>query len=125
MTMTRGGRLGLLGAFYCVGALLWTLLNYFIVDFTITLNAVSAVMAAFIVFFVFTRFPAAKPSENVSMRKTAGLLRYPALILFAVILFFESGFEGAQGKDAPGDPRILPLLGDLIQSIALGNRTQI
>ncbi len=94
----RGGRLGLLGAFYCVGALLWTLLNYFIVDFTITLNAVSAVMAAFIVFFVFTRFPAAKPSENVSMRKTAGLLRYPALILFAVILFFESGFEGAQGN---------------------------
>lgn len=26
------------------------------------------------------------------------MLRYPALILFAVILFFESGFEGAQGN---------------------------
>lgn len=94
----RGGRLGLLGAFYCVGALLWTLLNYFIEDFTVPLNAVSVVMAAFIVFFAVSRFPAAKPSENVSVRKSVGLLKYPSLILFAVVLFFESGFEGAQGN---------------------------
>lgn len=94
----RGGRLGLLGAFYCVGALLWTLLNYFIADFTIPLNAVSVVMTAFILFFLIIRFPAAKPSENISFRKSAGLLRYPALLLFAIVLFFESGFEGSQGN---------------------------
>lgn len=94
----RGGRLGLLGAFYCVGALLWTLLNYFIADFTIPLNAVSVVMTAFILFFLIIRFPAAKPSENISFRKSVGLLRYPALLLFAIVLFFESGFEGSQGN---------------------------
>lgn len=94
----RGGRLGLLGAFYCIGALLWTLLNYFIADFTIPLNAVSVVMTAFILFFLIIRFPAAKPSENISFRKAAGLLRYPALLLFAIVLFFESGFEGSQGN---------------------------
>lgn len=94
----RGGRLGLLGAFYCVGALLWTLLNYFIADFTIPLNAVSVVMTAFILFFLIIRFPAAKPSGNISFRKSVGLLRYPALLLFAIVLFFESGFEGSQGN---------------------------
>lgn len=94
----RGGRLGLLGAFYCVGALLWTLLNYFIADFTVPLNAVSVVMVAFILFFLVIRFPAAKPTENVSFRKSAGLLKYPALLLFAAVLFFESGFEGSQGN---------------------------
>ena len=52
----RGGRLGLLGAFYCVGALLWTLMNYFIPDFRIPLNAVSIVMALFIISFFFIAF---------------------------------------------------------------------
>lgn len=31
----RGARLSLLGAFYCIGALLWTLLNVFIKDYHI------------------------------------------------------------------------------------------
>ena len=94
----RGGRLGVLGAFYCIGALLWTLLNYFIADYSIPLNAVSALMVLFIVFFCLISFPAAKPSENVSLSKSLGLLKYPALLLFAVVLFFESGFEGCSGS---------------------------
>lgn len=94
----RGGRLGLLGAFYCVGALLWTLLNYFIPDFRIPLNAVSAVMAAFIVSFFFIAFPKAKPQENVSVAKSLGLLKYPALIMFAIVLFFQCAFEGTSGN---------------------------
>ena len=94
----RGGRLGVLGAFYCIGALLWTLLNYFIPNYNIPLNAISAVMALFIVFYCFTAFPAAKPSESVSLNQSLGLLKYPALLLFAVVLFFESGFEGCSGS---------------------------
>ena len=94
----RGGRLGLLGAFYCIGALLWTLMNYFIPDFRIPLNAVSAVMAAFIISFFFIAFPKAKPQENVSVSKSLGLLKYPALILFAVVLFFQCAFEGTSGS---------------------------
>ena len=94
----RAGRLGVLGAFYCIGALLWTLLNYFIPNYNVPLNAISAVMALFIVFFCFTAFPKAKPAENVSLSKSLGLLKYPALLLFAVVLFFESGFEGCSGS---------------------------
>ena len=94
----RGGKLGLLGAFYCIGALLWTLLNYFIPDYHLPLDLTSAVMAGFIVFFCFTRFPEAKPAESVSLRKSLGLLRYPALLLFGFVLFFQSGFEGASGN---------------------------
>ena len=93
----RGGRLSLLGAFYCVGALLWTLLNYFIADYHIPLYIMSAVMACFIIFFCFISFPKAKPAENVSMKKTLGLFKYPALLLFGLVLFFQSGFEGASG----------------------------
>lgn len=94
----RGGRLGILGAFYCIGALLWTLLNYFIPEYRIPLNAVSAVMVVFIVFFCFTSFPQAKPQENVSLSKSLGLLKYPALLAFSFVLFFQSGFEGASGN---------------------------
>ena len=94
----RGGRLGLLGAFYCVGALLWTLMNYFIPDFRIPLNAVSIVMALFIISFFFIAFPKAKPQENVSVAKSLGLLKYPALIMFAIVLFFQCAFEGTSGN---------------------------
>lgn len=94
----RGGRLGVLGAFYCIGALLWTLLNYFIPEYRIPLNAVSAVMVLFIVFFCFISFPQAKPQENVSLAKSLGLLKYPALLAFSFVLFFQSGFEGASGS---------------------------
>ena len=94
----RAGRLGLLGAFYCIGALLWTLLNYFIPDYDIPLNAISLMMGLFIVFFLLTAFPAAKPSGSVSLNKSLGLLKYPALLLFSLVLFFASGFEGSSGS---------------------------
>ena len=96
---SRGGRLSVLGAFYCIGALLWTLLNYFIKDkFTLPLNAISVIMAVFIVFFLTIAFPKPKPSNNVSIAKMFDLLRYPSLILFAFLLFFQSGFEGITGN---------------------------
>ena len=94
----RGGRMGILGAFYCVGALLWTLLNYFIPDYIIPLHCMSGIMILFIIYFVMIGFPQAKPQENVSLSKSLGLLKYPALLLFAFVLFFQSGFEGASGS---------------------------
>lgn len=94
----RGGRLGILGASYCVGALIWTLLNYLIPDFRIPLNAISIVMACCIVFFIFISFPASKETQKESLSSSLGLLKYPSLLLFALVLFFESGFEGAQGN---------------------------
>lgn len=96
----RASRMGILGAIYCVGALLWTLLTYFIADFHIPLNAVSVIMAAFIVYFFCINFPTAKPNEggNNSAKDILSLLKYPALLLFSVVLFFESGFEGITGN---------------------------
>jgi len=96
---TRGGRLGVLGAFYCIGALSWTLLNYFIKNnFKLPLNSISVIMAAFIIFFIAISFPKPKPSNNVSLKRMLGLLKYPSLILFALLLFFQSGFEGITGN---------------------------
>ena len=92
----RGVRLSILGAFYCIGALLWTLLCTFI-SYSIVLYSIAAIMTACIIFFVFIEFPKAKPQENVSTKQIVGLLRYPALIVLALVLFFQSGFEGISG----------------------------
>ena len=94
----RGGRLGILGACYCIGALLWTLLNYFIPDYRLPLNTISVIMMLCILFFFFIAFPQAKEQEGVSLQKTLGLLKYPALVIFAIVLFFQSGFEGVSGS---------------------------
>ena len=94
----RGGRLGILGACYCIGALLWTLLNYFILDYQLPLNTISVIMMLCILFFVSIAFPQAKEQEGVSLQKTLGLLKYPALVFFALVLFFQSGFEGVSGS---------------------------
>jgi fucose permease len=90
-----------LGAFYCTGALLWTLLNYFIKDnYTLPINAISALMAAFIVFFLLIRFPlpAGSGKPAVAAGSSSRLLKHPALLFFAFLLFFQSGFEGITGN---------------------------
>jgi fucose permease len=95
----RGGRLGILNAFYCIGALLWTLLNYFIDDkFTLPLHIISLIMFAFIIFSLIISFPKPKPHITVSVSKMLNLLKYPVLILFALILFFQCGYEGITGN---------------------------
>ncbi|MBQ0118162.1 MAG: MFS transporter [Bacteroidales bacterium] len=97
----RAGRMGVLGAFYCIGALLWTLLNVFIADFHLPLYAVSVVMVGFIIYFCIIDFPQAKTQSGNAMdsvKQSLQLLQYPVLILFAVALFFQSGFEGASGS---------------------------
>ncbi|MCL1973877.1 MAG: MFS transporter [Bacteroidetes bacterium] len=96
---TRGSRLSQLGAFYCIGALLWTLLNYFWSDnFRLPLNCVSVAMAVVILFFFVISFPKPKPNAKVSLGRMWRLLKYPALLLFACLLFFQSGFEGITGN---------------------------
>ena len=91
---TRSPRLSLLGAFYCIGALLWTVACALIKDYKIPLAAAAAVTLAFIIFFILTDFPKAKQQENVSYLDSLRLMGKPVLLLFALILFFESGFEG-------------------------------
>jgi MFS family permease len=94
----RGTRLSILGAFYCIGALLWTLLNYFIADYTIPLHCISCIMFVSVILFIAIQFPKAKPKDSISLGKSLRLLKYPSLILFALMLFFQSGFEGISGN---------------------------
>lgn len=98
----RGGRLGILGAFYCIGALTWTLLNYYIPAYKLPLEAMSALMALCIVGFCLMSFPKAKAQAQSgpkpSLASSASLLKYPVLIAFAMVLFFQSGFEGITGS---------------------------
>lgn len=96
----RAGRLGVLGAFYCIGALLCTLFNYLVADFRIPLNVFSGIMAGFIVYFFMITFPKAKQAsgEGASLKQSLGLLKYPALLILGAALFFQSGFEGASGN---------------------------
>lgn len=96
----RAGKLAILGAFYCIGALLWTLCNFLAKDYRLPLQGFSVIMAGFIIYFFIISFPEAKQDkgQKVPVRKSLGLLKYPALLLFGIILFFQSGFEGASGS---------------------------
>lgn len=93
----RSAKMGLLGACYCVGALLWTLMNVFIADYHIPLYIMSVVMVLFIIYFFTIGFPKAKPAQDGGLKKSIGLLKYPALLMFGLVLFFQSGLEGASG----------------------------
>lgn len=105
----RGRKLSILGACYCVGALVWTLTGYFIQNFKIPLYVFAAIMVLSAVFFILTDFPSAKLGAK-SEGKSGGanifagfissfkFLKYPALVLVAFVLFFQSAFEGTSGS---------------------------
>ena len=99
---TRGGKLGILGAFFCIGALTWTLMVHVMGDFRLPLNIISAVKMAFVVFYCLIQFPQAKPqSKGASFKDIIGLLKYPALLIFAFVLFFQSGLEAITNNFTP------------------------
>lgn len=93
----RGKMMSILSTFYCIGALIWTFVCTF-VDYTIPLIAVLFIIGVLLLYCLFIKFPAAKPKENVSFKKSVGLLKYPVLLLFSAVLFFQSGFEGITGN---------------------------
>lgn len=96
----RGRYLSLLGACYCAGALLWSLLCTVIETYTIPLGIVSALMFLLLIYCCVIRFPDTKQPAG-KMKKAVNpfqLLRYPGLIFLSVILFFQSGFEGISGN---------------------------
>ena len=111
----RGSRISLLGACYCVGALLWTLANALPFDYKNVLIVVAAVMIASMIFFMSIKFPGAKGKDTAELaslqvkqfevdnsssfaKKLRYLLSFPAFIGLALVLFFQSGFEGISGS---------------------------
>ena len=87
----RGAMLNLVAFFFGIGAFLTPML----VEFNITILTVAA--AACAIFFAIVKFP--PPAERVrfSLLASIGAARYPAVVLFALLLFCESGNEAAIG----------------------------
>lgn len=96
----RGKRLSLLGACYCIGALLWTLSCAVIPNYKIPLIGVAIVMLVFIIFFITIQFPRAK-DKLVKEKKSVSFISYPWFFVLAFVLFFQSGFEGITGSFSP------------------------
>lgn len=94
----RGKRMSLMSAFYCIGALLWTLSCTIISNFLIPLTVASIIIVAFIIYFCVIDFPKAKSQGDVSYVESVKLLKYPVLLFFSIVLFFQSGFEGISGN---------------------------
>jgi len=94
----RGPMLNLLGIFYGFGALFIPLLAAGITSllpmprllfFTAILPAIGAVAYALL------PFPAAREGHGIAWREVVKVVRYPGLLLFATLLFLESGNEAA------------------------------
>ncbi|MBP5229841.1 MAG: MFS transporter [Bacteroidales bacterium] len=98
----RGRKMSVLGACYCIGAMLWTLACYFITDYKIPLFIFASLMLASVIYFIIIRFPKAKLAEVKEDKPTTKdytkMFLSPALLLVAFTLFFQSGFEGTSGS---------------------------
>lgn len=93
----KSADLSLLGVFFAIGALGMPLIlgiltkNY---PFETILSSVGFLPFAAAVFFLFTKFPAAKHKEGLPFLKGLKLLKDPFLVLTALFLFFQSSYEG-------------------------------
>jgi fucose permease len=92
----RGSMLNLLGMFFGVGALFIPLLTATVsrrfTDAQVIAFAVALAGACFLIFLVLP-FPPAREAHHFSMRELLQVARYPGVLLFAAMLFFESGNE--------------------------------
>ena len=96
----RGRKMSILGACYCIGAMVWTLACFLIPDYKIPLIACAAIMLLCVIFFIAIKFPKAKISSATkpSGSEYRSMLTSGALLLVAFVLFFQSAFEGTSGS---------------------------
>lgn len=92
----RGGKLNQLGVFFGVGALFMPFVTAWVVRAITQLILVSAVLSAICAIgYLILEFPAGRESHGSSIFDSFGALRYPGVLLFGFLLFFESGNESA------------------------------
>jgi FHS family glucose/mannose:H+ symporter-like MFS transporter len=116
----RTTKLSILAGSYCVGCILWTLSCNVFTNYKIPLIASAIVMGTAVIFFICTKFPAAKGARSnmaktssdisadanadvyvtennengfVAFFKSFALLKYPALVIVAIMLFFQTALE--------------------------------
>ncbi len=92
----KGANLSLLGAFFGIGAigiplLLGSLLSQF--TYQTIIASVGLTVTLPLLFFLFIKFPVPKQAQGFPLRKGLGLLKEKTLLLFGIILFFQSGME--------------------------------
>ncbi len=92
----RGPMLNVLGIFFGVGALFIPMLASIVAAKIAALMWTAAVLAAFCALaYLLLPFPAAREAHSFSWLEAARVARYPGVLLFAFLLFFESGNEAA------------------------------
>ncbi len=92
----RGAELTLLGVFFGLGALgvpfiLGTMLDR--VPYEILIGIVGGMILIPILFFSFLKFPPPKHEQGFPVSEGIQLVKEPSLLLFGMILFFQSGLE--------------------------------
>lgn len=95
-TKNRGSGLSLLGVFFGIGALsvpfiLGTLLDRF--SYENLIGFVGALILLPLLFFTWLKFPSPKHGQGFPVKDGLKLVKEPALLLFGLILFIQSGME--------------------------------
>ncbi len=96
----RGPMMNLLGMFYGIGALFVPLLVASIagrISMTAILSVTASLPGVCALLYARSRFPQAREAHGISRSDLVAVLRYPGLIVFAALLFFESGNEASLG----------------------------
>lgn len=92
----RGGKLNQLGVFFGVGALLMPFVTAWVERSITELILGTAVLSAVAtITYAYLKFPEAREASGASMLESAKALKYPGVLVFGFLLFFESGNEAA------------------------------
>jgi MFS transporter, FHS family, glucose/mannose:H+ symporter len=97
----KGANLSLLGVFFGIGALgmpvvLGALTHTF--AYTTVIAGIGAAVLLPILYFASVKFPEPKQAQGMPIKNSLALLKEGTLILFGIVLFFESGIEGIVGN---------------------------
>ena len=92
----RGARLNQLGVFFGVGALLMPFVTAWVVRAITQLILISAVLSALCAIgYLVLQFPSGRERSAASILDSFKAIRYPGVLFFGFLLFFESGNESA------------------------------
>jgi fucose permease len=92
----RGGKLNQLGMFFGVGAVFLPFATAWMATSIHELMVVAAMLSASCgIVYLLLKFPDAREPGGASLRDFANTLRYPGVLFFGFLLFFESGNESA------------------------------
>lgn len=93
----KGANISLLGVFYGLGALGMPLvmgLFKTIMGFELIVSATGFLTLAAGIYFILIKFPPPKQAHGIPLAKSLGLIKDPVLLIIALFLCFQSGFEG-------------------------------